>query len=128
MKCEEVRPLIPELAEGLPREAGEVELHLETCVACSAELERYRSVVLALGALQDVVMEPPAGFLDRTLAQVREGPRRSVMSRVATDGRLQYAALSLGGALVGAAAIGLLWRRSARRSVAATTVAAGAAS
>ena len=128
MNHDEVRPLIPELAEGLPREAGEVQLHLETCASCSAELEQYRSIVLELGVLRDVVAEPPAGFLDRALAQVEDGPRRSVLKRVAADERLQYAALSLGGALVGAAAIGLLWRRSARRSVGATTVAAAKAS
>ena len=122
MRCEQVRPRLPELAEGIPSEP-EVERHLATCSSCSAELEGYRSIVADMGALRDVMTEPPQGFLERVLAEVPYMSRRSVLRRVAADERFQYAALSLGGALVGAAAIGLLWRRSARRSVAATRAA-----
>ncbi len=123
MRCEEVRPLLPELAEGVPREAGEVERHLATCASCSAELQGYRSLIAEMGGLREVVTEPPPGFLGRVLAEVSEGQQRSVLKRVASDERFQYAAFSLGGAVVGAAAIGLLWRRSARRSVAAARAA-----
>ena len=115
MRCEEVRPLLPELAEGIPAEP-EVERHLATCSSCSAELEGYRMLVTEMSALRDVVTEPPPGFLGRVLAEIPAMSRRSVIKRVASDERFQYAALSLGGALVGAAAMGLLWRRSARRS------------
>jgi anti-sigma factor RsiW len=125
MRCEQVRPLMPELAEGLPAEA-EVERHLATCASCSADLQGYRSIVAEMAALRDVVTEPPPGFLGRVLAEVPDAARRSVLKRVASDERFQYAALSLGGALVGAAAIGLLWRRSARRSMAATHAAEAA--
>ena len=123
MKCEEVRPLLPELAEGVPREAGEVERHLVTCASCSADLERYRNLMAEMGALRDVLAEPPPGFLGRMLEHVPDAARRSVLKRVASDERFQYAAFSFGGALVGAAAIGLLWRRSARRSLAAVEAA-----
>ena len=125
MRCEQVRPLMPELAEGLPAEA-EVERHLATCASCPAELQGYRSIVAEMGALRDVVTEPPPEFLGRVLAELPDAARRSVLKRVASDDRFQYAALSLGGALVGAAAIGLLWRRSARRSVAAMRAAEAA--
>ena len=125
MRCEQVRPLMPELAEGLPAEA-EVERHLATCASCSAELQGYRSIVAEMSALRDVVTEPPPGFLGRVLAEVPDAARRSVLKRVASDERFQYAALSLGGALVGAAAIGLLWRRSARRSTVAMRAAEAA--
>ncbi len=117
MKCEEVRPRLPELAEGIPADP-EVERHLATCSTCPVELEGYRSIVAHMGVLRDVVTEPPPGFLERMIAEVPYMSRRSVLKRVTSDERFQYAALSLGGALVGAAAIGLLWRRSARRSVA----------
>ncbi len=118
MRCEEVRPLLPDLAEGVPREAGEVEAHLATCAACSSDLASYRSIVLELGALRTEVTEPPPGFLGRVLAEVPDSVQRSMLRRFAADERVQYAALSLGGALVGAAAIGLLWRRSIRRATA----------
>lgn len=122
MRCEQVRPLLPELAEGV-REAGEAERHLATCASCSAELQGYRGLIVEMGALRDVVVEPPPGFLGRVIAQVSEGSQRSVLKRVAADERFQYAAFSLGGALVGAAAMGLLWRRSARRTTAPASAA-----
>jgi hypothetical protein len=117
MRCEEVRPLLPELAEGGLRPAGPVEVHLSTCAECSEELRRYRSVVLALAELRDGLEEAPAALLDRILAQMPETDRRRVLVRVATDERVQHAALSLGGVVVGATAVGLLWWRAARRTV-----------
>jgi anti-sigma factor RsiW len=112
MTCEEVRPLLPELAEGIPREAGAVEVHLATCAACSAELARYRSIILELNALREVLSEPSEGFLAGVLAQIPESSWRTLAQRLAADDRLHYAVFSLGGAVVGATAIGLLWWRA----------------
>ena len=119
MRCEEVRPLLAELAEGNLREAGEVEQHLVSCADCSAELGRYRTVVLELAALREVLAEPAPGFLDRVISEIPERNWRTRIHRVASDERLHYTAFSVGGAVVGATAIALLWRRAARRSLAA---------
>lgn len=127
MRCEEVRPLLPELAEGIPREAGAVEVHLATCASCSAELARYRTIILELSALREVLSEPSDGFLARVLDQIPESTWRTLVQRVASDERVHYAALSLGGAVVGATAIGLLWWR-ARRALGAAPAAAAMAS
>jgi hypothetical protein len=76
-------------------------------------------------SLQDEVEEPPLGFAER----LKEGLRRDLwwrvpVRRLAHDRRTQYAAASLGGALVGATTIAvLLWRR-ARRPELEETVAA----
>jgi putative zinc finger protein len=118
MRCEEVRPLLPELAEGSLREAGEAERHLASCGGCSAELGRYRTVVLELAALREVLSEPSPGFLERVLGEIPEPSWRTLVHRVASDERLHYAVFSLGGAVVGATAIGLLWWRAARRTLA----------
>jgi len=118
MRCEEVRPLLPELAEGIPREAGQVEVHLATCAACSAEMARYRSIILELTALREVLAEPPDGFLGRLLGQIPESSWRVLVQRVASDERLHFAVFSLGGAVVGGAESGLLWWR-ARKGFAA---------
>jgi hypothetical protein len=112
MRCEEVRPLLPELAEGIPREAGPIEVHLATCAGCSAELVRYRSIILELTALREVLSEPSEGFLGRVMAQIPDSHLRALVQRVAADERLHYAVFSLGGAVVGATAIGLLWWRA----------------
>ena len=91
---------------------GEVEVHLATCEACSAELARYRSIILELSVLREVLAEPSDGFLARVLSQLPEPSWRALVQRVAADERLHYAAFSLGGAVVGATAIGLLWWRT----------------
>jgi hypothetical protein len=117
VKCEEVRPLLPELADVGLRPAGPAEEHLAGCVTCSAELGRYRALIHELSVLRGSLEEPPEGFLARLLAQLPEPERAGLLRRVAADERLQYAALSLGGVVVGAAAIGLLWWRSARKTL-----------
>lgn len=114
MRCEDVRPLLPELAEGGLRTAGPVEVHLSRCPVCSADLAALRAVVLELGSLRDDLVEAPAGLLERLIEAIPEHRARR-LSRVVTGERVQHAALSLGGAVVGATAIGLLWWRAARR-------------
>lgn len=118
MRCEDVRAALPELAESGLRLAGPVEAHIEACPACSEELRRYRTLVLALAALRDEVIEPREGFLGRVLSELPEAARAGFLRRVAGDERVHRAVFSLGGAVVGASAIALLWWRAARRGVA----------
>lgn len=113
--CEDVRPLIPELSEGALRPAGPVEEHLAACAACSAELGRYRAVLLELAAFREILDEPAGDLLGRLLATVPELQRRRLLERVATDERVHRAVFSLGGAVVGATAVGLLWWRATHR-------------
>ncbi len=118
MTCEEARALRPEMAEGAIRPAGEAEAHLAGCAACSAELARYRALLVGLDALKEVLDEPSEGFLERLLAQVPESQRARLIHRFAQDERLHHAAFSIGGVVVGATAIALLWWRAAHRGVA----------
>src|SRR6266480_861674 len=60
---------VREISEGLGIE--EVEEHLASCAACTAELGTYRSLLSSLVALRAVEVEPPAGYLDRTLRTAR---------------------------------------------------------
>lgn len=115
MRCDEVRPLLPELAEGTPRLAGPVEHHLATCAACTRELGRYRSLITELAALREEVVEPPEGFLGRVLTEMPEPGIRLRLARVASDRRVRRVALPVSGAVVGAAAVGLLWWRVTHR-------------
>jgi len=97
-------------------EATDFEVHLATCPECAGELARYREVMAAVGSLRGEVEEPPAGFSARVVAHVLAEPRWVGRARrLAYDRRIHVAAASLGGALVGAGAIGLLWWRAARR-------------
>jgi anti-sigma factor RsiW len=100
-------------------EREDFEVHLATCSECAGELARYREIVSAVGALRDDVIEPPPGFVARVVATAeRPGLRwRADLRRYAHDRRIHVAAASLGGAVVGAGAIALLWWRLARRAV-----------
>jgi anti-sigma factor RsiW len=98
---------------------GDFEVHLATCPECSQELARYREVMAAVGSLQGVLETPPIGFTERVVAQVTRPVWlwRSRVTRLARDRRVHVAAASVGGALVGATAIGLVWWRLGKRAV-----------
>jgi hypothetical protein len=102
------------------------DVHLATCAECSGELARYREVLSATASLRDQEVEPPAGFVARVVATAeRPGRRwRSDIRRYAHDRRVHVAAASIGGAVVGAGAIALLWWRLARRMSAPSRAAA----
>jgi hypothetical protein len=83
--------------------------------------------LVQLSALREEVLEPPVGALDRALARVPAWRWRLLSRRVVVDQRLRYAALSVGGVVVGAVAIGLLRRRAARREMAPVQTTVGTA-
>jgi anti-sigma factor RsiW len=101
------------------------EVHLATCQECAGELARYREVVSAVGSLRDAMEDPVPGFPERAVAHVLGSERRWVGRTrwLAHDRRVHVAAASVGGAIVGAGVLGLLWWRAARRGLLRTRVA-----
>lgn len=74
----------------------------------------------ALSALRAEEILPPEGFVGRLAGGLaRELRWRRPVRRVMHDQRTRYAAVSLGGAILGATAVALLWRRNARRQAVA---------
>jgi len=124
MRCEESRLVLPEYAgEGQPF-PREMEVHLATCVACAAEERAYREALDHVSAL-GVDTEPlPPEFLEHVLAgltrpdRARGVARRFAHNRDSRYVRARYAAVSLGGVVVGAAALAILRRRTGRRAAA----------
>jgi len=102
------------------------EVHLATCQECAGELARYREVVAAVGSLREEVEEPAPGFPGRVVAHVLAGERpwAGRVRWLAHDRRFHVAAASVGGAIVGAGVLGLLWWRAARRGLLQPRVAA----
>ncbi len=94
----------------------DLEVHLATCPECAADLARYRELMSAITSLREDVVEPPVGFSDRVSARLsrRDLLVRKELRRLAHDRRTHVAAASVGGALLGAGAIGLLWWRARR--------------
>lgn len=62
MECIETQNLLPEYSVGLieGRRGAEIELHLASCPACTAELAKLNNVMLLIDDLDAV--EPPAGL------------------------------------------------------------------
>ncbi|HYH28164.1 MAG TPA: hypothetical protein VEA19_05240 [Actinomycetota bacterium] len=74
----------------------------------------------AMASLKDDLEQPPAGYEDRLWAELeRVLWWRAPIRRLAHDRRAQVTAASVGGAVIAAVAIGMMWRRSARRTAAA---------
>jgi len=114
MRCEEVREQLPAYSGGELMEAGELEVHLASCEGCSSELARYRELAYSLRSMRDRVQEPSATFQARLVASI---PPRRIRDDVRRIVREHPRELAVGSAALGAAAIGLLWWRAARRSV-----------
>jgi anti-sigma factor RsiW len=100
-------------------EYEDLEVHLATCPDCATDLARYRELMTAMSSLRGEVVDAPAGFADRTMMRLsrRDLRVRGEFRRLAHDRRARVAAVSVGGALLGAGAIGLLWWRAGRRAV-----------
>ncbi len=98
-------------------ERDDIEVHVVTCEACAGELAQYRGVLSALGSLRDELDEPPPAFAASVISSVRRGEAGWLQRarRLTHDRRIRVAAASLGGALVGAGAIAVLWWRATRR-------------
>jgi hypothetical protein len=132
VRCNEVREVLPEYAEPGPRPAGAVEVHLASCVPCSAELQSYRTLLADLAEYREVEVAAPDGFLEATLHTARSASlRRRIPGRVQLRAASQrtaeavrrrgpgvrYAAATIGGAAAGATAIAIVWWSIARRAV-----------
>lgn len=96
-------------------EIDDLEVHLATCAECAGELARYRGLFEGMASLRGHLEEVPLGFTEAVLARVAEANLRwgERVLQVAHDHRLQVVA----GALFGAATIGFIWWRAARRGV-----------
>lgn len=118
MRCDEVVALLPGYAgEEEPYPHG-LEVHLATCRSCATEDARYREVLSGVRALRDSGQKTPDGLALRVAERAGrpDVAWRGHARRLRHDPRTRYAAVGIGGAVVGAAAIAFLVRRSSRRS------------
>jgi predicted anti-sigma-YlaC factor YlaD len=78
MTCAEIRELTPELALGAlsGQERDDALRHIDACDGCRAELEAFARVGDELLRVAPPA-EPPSGFEERVLAQMRPAPAKS---------------------------------------------------
>src|SRR5437016_1224348 len=75
MLCDDVLDLVEAIAGGELMPNRDVAVHLESCAACRAALERARTIEHMLQSRS--LPQPPAHFTARTLARVRRARWRS---------------------------------------------------
>jgi len=103
VSCAEVASELPRILDaGLPASAPLV-FHVETCLACQAELARYRRLVRLLHQLAAAEIEPPPSVVADVLSVVGSAAQRRMIRSVLTGRSLAYAGavVAAGGAAAG---------------------------
>jgi predicted anti-sigma-YlaC factor YlaD len=70
MDCKQIKELLPDLAAGMDTSTPEVEKHIATCAACSAQLHDFQKTMALLDEWQ--APEPSPYFDTRLQARLRE--------------------------------------------------------
>jgi anti-sigma factor RsiW len=119
MRCEDVARLLPQTVEGTPVDLA-MQIHIESCLRCQAELARYRRMLRALQQLRTRFLEPSPSLLAQTLAALEEAGERQAVRSLLSGRRLAYAG-AIGGAALATAgtAAALIFARSRRRAAVA---------
>jgi hypothetical protein len=105
--CSEVAYELPRiLDDGFPAAAPLVS-HVQACLACQAELARYRRLIRLLRQLAATEVEPPPGVITDILCAVGSVAQRRMIRSLLTGRRLAYAGAvgAAGGAAVGLVAL-----------------------
>lgn len=125
MRCDQTADLLPRYVGEDEPYPHELEVHLATCGACAAEERAYAGVIEATQAMRFDTEAPPHELRPLVMARLARPDLRlrGAARRVVHDPRpvyaaTRYAAASLGGMVVGVAAIALIRRRGTRRTAA----------
>jgi hypothetical protein len=75
MECGQIEKMLPEYAEEAlaPEEIARIEKHLTSCAKCRMALDDYKKAQELVKGLEEV--EPPPGFAQKIMVQVREEAR-----------------------------------------------------
>lgn len=116
MRCAEMREVLPAYArDGDPALAAR--RHLSHCPECSAELERYRTLMASLATLESAPAEPPVGLKASLVAIPSQARRLEGVRTHVNRNRRKYAG-GLAVAVAGATATAL-WAARRQRALAA---------
>jgi hypothetical protein len=113
--CAEVAAALPLILDGASEAPPATIAHVQTCLACQAELARYRKVVRLLHQLRTTEVVPPPGFAAEVLSSLEAAASREVVRSLLTGRRVAYAG-AVGGAALAAAGLVMLARARTRQS------------
>lgn len=90
MRCDELRDVLAEAAEGAAVRDRRARRHVETCIRCQAELAQYRRLLRALRTMRADVVEPDPGLLPGVLAVLQAAGERQAVRSVLSGRRVAY--------------------------------------
>lgn len=107
MPCDDLREVLPAVADGSTLLTGADRDHVEHCLPCQAELVQYRRLLRQLRALRTDVLEPAPGLVADVLAALEEAGERRALRELLGGRRVAYlggiaaaTAAGVGGAIV----------------------------
>ncbi len=102
MQCDQVTAKLPEIIDSDAFDIA-IENHVDSCLACQAEVARYRKLLRTMHQLRAKTLEPAPGAVAKTLnALAANGERRAI--RATLKGRKLAYVGAIGGTAVAAGA------------------------
>jgi len=102
MLCDEIAPSLAGVVDGSARLDRAERRHVDRCLACQAELARYRKLLRVMHSLGTITSPVPPGLLAEVLAYLDEAGDRGAARAAFTGRRVAY----LGGIAAATAAAG----------------------
>lgn len=115
LACARVASALPAVLGRADAVPAALTAHVEACLACQAELARYRRLLRLLAQLRDDRVELPAGALSEIFAELSHAARRRAVRSALTGHRLAYGGGLLAGCLAAAALVVLGRLRGSRQ-------------
>jgi hypothetical protein len=118
VRCDEVAELLPGIVDRGEVADRNIQLHVEACLRCQAELVQYRKLLKALHLLRTEVLEPAPGLLTDILAGLEAAGERRAIRSILSGRAAAYAGGIAAATAAGAVGAILLAQRARERRVA----------
>lgn len=112
VSCDEVREALPSILDRDATASSALVGHVEYCLACQAELARYRRLMRLLHQLQTSEPAVPPGIVSDVLSSLEAAANRRAIRSVLTGRRLAYSGAVLAAVAVAASLVLLALGRS----------------
>jgi hypothetical protein len=112
LTCNEVRPSLPAILDRSAPASASLVAHVEYCLACQAELGRYKRLLRLCHQLQATDVPVPPGIVADILASIEVVAKRRAIRSVLTGRRIAYGSAVAGAAVAGGALLAVAILRS----------------
>jgi anti-sigma factor RsiW len=107
LNCADVTTDLPAILDDGRPASAQLVAHVETCLACQAELARYRRLVRLLHQMRAAEVEPPPGVVSEVLEAIERAAERRMIRSVLTGRTMAYAGAVLAAGLAAVALVAM---------------------